>query len=53
VVVISAIYYLGYILKRYIFTKQGYFIMGILGGVYSSTATTIVLAKKSQESEGF
>lgn len=53
VVVISAISYLGYILKRYVFTKQGYFIMGILGGVYSSTATTIVLAKKARSLKGF
>jgi uncharacterized membrane protein (DUF4010 family) len=48
VVIISAISYIGYILKRYIFTKQGYLLMGIIGGVYSSTATTIVLAKKAK-----
>jgi len=48
VVVISAISYLGYILKRYVFKKQGYLLMGIIGGVYSSTATTLVLAKKAR-----
>ena len=48
VVIISSISYLGYILKRYVFTKQGYLLMGIIGGVYSSTATTIVLAKKAK-----
>ncbi|HHL32404.1 MAG TPA: DUF4010 domain-containing protein [Oceanospirillales bacterium] len=53
VVIISAISYLGYLLKRYIFTKQGYFLMGIIGGVYSSTATTIVLAKKARSLKSY
>jgi len=53
VVIISAISYLGYILKRYIFKKQGYFLMGVIGGVYSSTATTIVLAKKAKSLKSF
>ncbi len=47
VVVVSMFSYIGYILKRYIFKDKGYLIAGILGGIYSSTATTIVLAKKS------
>jgi uncharacterized membrane protein (DUF4010 family) len=47
VVVVSMFSYVGYILKRYIFKDKGYLIAGILGGIYSSTATTIVLAKKS------
>jgi len=53
VVIISAISYIGYLLKRYIFTKQGYFLMGIIGGVYSSTATTIVLAKKAKSLKAY
>ncbi len=53
VVIISAISYIGYILKRYIFPKQGYFLMGVIGGVYSSTATTIVLAKKAKNLKSF
>ncbi|VAW40484.1 Glutamate synthase [NADPH] large chain [hydrothermal vent metagenome] len=53
VVIISAISYIGYLLKRYIFTKQGYFLMGIIGGVYSSTATTIVLAKKAKSLKNY
>jgi len=48
VVVISGISYLGYILKRYFFQHQGYLITGILGGLYSSTATTLVLARRSR-----
>lgn len=47
VVVVSLFSYIGYVLKRYIFKDKGYLITGILGGIYSSTATTIVLAKKS------
>ncbi len=47
VVVVSLFSYIGYILKKYIFKETGYLLTGILGGLYSSTATTIVLAKKA------
>ena len=47
VVVVSLFSYVGYILKKYIFNENGYLLTGILGGIYSSTATTIVLAKKA------
>ncbi len=50
VVVVSMFSYVGYILKRYIFKEKGYWLTGILGGIYSSTATTIVLAKKARMS---
>ena len=46
VVVISAISYGGYIAQKYIFPDKGYFVTGIIGGTYSSTATTVVLARK-------
>ncbi|MEI6766326.1 MAG: DUF4010 domain-containing protein [Bacteroidota bacterium] len=49
VVVISSISYLSYLLKKFVFIKSGIIISGILGGLYSSTATTIILAKKSRE----
>ncbi len=49
VVVISSISYLSYLLKKFVFKKSGIIISGILGGMYSSTATTIILAKKSKE----
>ncbi|MEI6124016.1 MAG: DUF4010 domain-containing protein [Bacteroidota bacterium] len=49
VVVISTISYLSYLLKRFVFKKSGIIMTGILGGMYSSTATTIILAKKSKE----
>jgi len=49
VVVISAISYAGYILKKYLLKRQGYLVTGLLGGLYSSTATTVVLARRSHE----
>lgn len=49
VVVISGISYGGYILQKYFFPSKGYLLAGILGGVYSSTATTVVLARKAKQ----
>lgn len=46
VVVISAISYGGYIAQKYFFPSKGYFLTGVIGGTYSSTATTVVLAGK-------
>ncbi|RBQ28617.1 MgtC/SapB family protein [Aliarcobacter vitoriensis] len=48
VVVISTISYLSYIVQKYIFPSKGLLLTGVLGGLYSSTATTVVLSKKSQ-----
>lgn len=47
VVVVSSISYLGYISQRYFFPNQGALLTGIFGGIYSSTATTVALSKKS------
>ncbi len=49
IVVISAISYLSYLLRKYVFTKAGLILTAILGGLYSSTATTFIIAKKSKE----
>jgi len=46
VVVISAISYGGYLLQKYLFPNKGYFLTGLIGGTYSSTATTVVLSRK-------
>lgn len=46
VVVISGISYISYILSKFVFKNKGFLVAGILGGLYSSTATTVVLAKK-------
>lgn len=53
VVIISGISYAGYIIQKYLFPNRGYYLTGLLGGLYSSTATTVVLAKKmaSQKSK--
>ncbi len=48
VVVISAVSYLSYLLKKFVFKDSGILISGILGGLYSSTATTIIMSKKSK-----
>jgi uncharacterized membrane protein (DUF4010 family) len=50
VVVISSISYMSYLLKKFVFKNSGIIISGILGGLYSSTATTIILSKKSKTS---
>ena len=49
VVVVSAISYGGYIAQKYFFPSKGYFLTGLIGGVYSSTATTVVLARKAKQ----
>lgn len=48
IVVISTISYISYVIQKYIFPSKGMLLTGILGGLYSSTATTVVLSKKSQ-----
>lgn len=45
-VVVSGISYLSYILRKYVFRKSGILVSGFLGGLYSSTATISVLARK-------
>lgn len=47
-VVVSGISYLSYLLKRYVFRESGVLVSGIVGGLYSSTATISVLARKSR-----
>ena len=48
VVAVSGISYFSYLLKKFVFPKSGMIITALLGGLYSSTATTIILAKKSK-----
>ena len=49
IVAVSGISYFSYLLKKFFFPKSGTIITSLLGGLYSSTATTIILAKKSRE----
>ncbi|MFB6340557.1 MgtC/SapB family protein [Saccharicrinis sp. FJH62] len=48
VVVISSISYVSYLLRKFVFKNAGLLLVGILGGLYSSTATTVVLSRKSK-----
>jgi len=45
-VIITTISYASYLLHKFVFPKSGIILSGILGGIYSSTATVIILAKK-------
>ncbi len=49
IVAVSGISYFSYLLKKFVFPDSGIIFTGILGGMYSSTATTIILAKKNKE----
>lgn len=50
-VVVSGISYLSYLLRRYVFRESGVLVSGIIGGLYSSTATISVLARKSRNAQ--
>lgn len=47
-VVVSGISYLSYLLKQYVFRESGTLVSGIIGGLYSSTATISILARQSK-----
>lgn len=49
IVVVSGISYASYLLKKFVFPDSGVFLTGVLGGIYSSTATTVILARKEKE----
>lgn len=48
VLVISGISYTGYLAHRYIFPRAGTLLTGVLGGMYSSTAATVVLSRAAR-----
>jgi uncharacterized membrane protein (DUF4010 family) len=52
VVVISGISYFSYLLRKFVFKHSGIVIGGALGGLYSSTATTVIMSKRSNTDEG-
>jgi len=49
VVAVSAISYASYLLQTYVFPHRGVLLASILGGLYSSTATTVVLARRARD----
>lgn len=48
IVAVSSISYFSYLLKKFVFPNSGIILSAVLGGLYSSTATTIILAKKRE-----
>jgi uncharacterized membrane protein (DUF4010 family) len=48
VVITTGISYLGYVLQTYLYPRKGLLLAGLVGGLYSSTATVVVLAKRSK-----
>jgi len=49
VVAVSSISYASYLLQRFVFPSGGTLLTSVLGGLYSSTATTVVLARRSRD----
>jgi uncharacterized membrane protein (DUF4010 family) len=48
VVVTTAISYLGYVFQTYLYPRKGMLLTGLVGGLYSSTMATLVLAKRTR-----
>jgi uncharacterized membrane protein (DUF4010 family) len=47
--VVSGLSYISYLVQTYVFKEKGLLLTGLLGGLYSSTATTIVLGRRAKE----
>jgi uncharacterized membrane protein (DUF4010 family) len=47
ILVVSTISYLSYLAQTYFFKQRGFLLTGLLGGLYSSTAATIVIARRA------
>lgn len=47
--VVSGLSYISYLVQTYVFKEKGLLLTGVLGGLYSSTATTIVLGRRARE----
>ena len=49
IVAVSGISYFSYLIKKFAFPNSGVLLTALLGGMYSSTATTIILARESKQ----
>lgn len=49
VVAVSGVSYLSYVTQTYVFKSRGVLLAGMLGGMYSSTATTFVMAHQARK----
>ena len=47
--VVSGLSYASYLAQSYIFKEKGLLLTGLLGGLYSSTATTIILGRRARQ----
>ena len=47
--VVSGLSYISYLAQTYVFKDKGLLLTGLLGGLYSSTATTIVLGRRARQ----
>jgi uncharacterized membrane protein (DUF4010 family) len=52
VVAICALSYMSYLIQKYVPFRNAALLSAVLGGLYSSTATTIVLAKQHRDARG-
>lgn len=52
VVVVSSLSYGSYLAQQFLSARGSFFLEAVLGGFYSSTAATILLAKRGREEEG-
>jgi uncharacterized membrane protein (DUF4010 family) len=50
-IVVSGFSYLGYLINRYFFKNRSLAITGLLAGLYSSTAATIIIARRARGME--
>ena len=48
VVITTGISYLGYVFQTYLFPRKGMLLTGLVGGLYSSTMATLVLARRTR-----
>src|SRR5262245_6170318 len=49
VLILSGLSFMGYVARRLIGTSHGYTVTGLLGGVISSTATTLTFSRRSRD----
>jgi uncharacterized membrane protein (DUF4010 family) len=52
VVAVCTVSYASYLLQRYVASREGGLWTAVLGGMYSSTATTVVLARRAGQADG-
>ena len=52
VIAVSSISYLAYLLQNYVFTTGGTELTALIGGLYSSTAVTVAVARRARSAGG-